>query len=486
MDSTPNLSVENNKRKEQFYAKVIESIKSKGFPFTFDEKEEKLNFDMTGVGKAELYLSRSWQRIENGENEEAVLRITLERIDETALSKFVKIRDNIDRVVPRPRAMYDSVKIYYEKFGKNSRTYEGAPIVYDITDHLHLSFALDMPNSFQIITVGRCKKEGMPIPELMLAARKNSVAEIEKIITDKQLHVTKTPEGVYSVTTKDPNKTGLLLMHMVSLFPIFQKIMNSKSEMLLVYLPSLEVILLSELTTTSIHKYAQDIYSTATKPLAEWPYCLTSKGFEELTHPSKLPPEQIKVFLRASGLSKIALEKKDEGSLREAIKASDEFFEICKEGPEKEYLIQRAYLARGKLEFNVNRLEKAIEYFLKIEKYYMHTGEVYYLLGMAYDRLGKLEEAREFYKKTSIYRPSKIDIYYNMASIDIGQGRFKEAIENLDMVLLLHPKLILGHYQRGIAYMAMNEKEKAKEDFKKTLELDPQNQNAINKLKELE
>ncbi len=63
---------------------------------------------------------------------------------------------------------------------------------------------------------------------------------------------------------------------------------------------------------------------------------------------------------------------------------------------------------------------------------------------------------------------------------------FKNGIQIFELAITLYPKS--GNLFDSLAegYLSMNDKKNAIKNFKKSLELSPENQNAINRLKELE
>jgi tetratricopeptide (TPR) repeat protein len=68
----------------------------------------------------------------------------------------------------------------------------------------------------------------------------------------------------------------------------------------------------------------------------------------------------------------------------------------------------------------------------------------------------------------------------------LGDKRNQDAIEIFKLNVELHPSYANGYDSLGEAYMANGEKELAIKNYKKSLELDPHNQNAVQMLKKLE
>ena len=103
---------------------------------------------------------------------------------------------------------------------------------------------------------------------------------------------------------------------------------------------------------------------------------------------------------------------------------------------------------------------------------------------------GRLAEAAEGYKQIKKERPLNAAIQEARLN-DLGYSllrdkRIDEAIAVFKINVELYPQSSNVYDSLGEAYLASGDKEKAAVNYKKSLELDPKNQNAINVLKKLE
>lgn len=103
---------------------------------------------------------------------------------------------------------------------------------------------------------------------------------------------------------------------------------------------------------------------------------------------------------------------------------------------------------------------------------------------------GRLEEASEGYKKIKKEQPLNAAVQEARLN-DLGYSllrdkRLAEAIAIFKINVELYPQSSNVYDSLGEAYLANGDKERAAVNYKKSLELDPKNQNAINVLKKLQ
>jgi len=70
----------------------------------------------------------------------------------------------------------------------------------------------------------------------------------------------------------------------------------------------------------------------------------------------------------------------------------------------------------------------------------------------------------------------------NMALCKIKMEKWTEAIDNCKMVLNLDKNNVKALYRKGLAFIGLGEYEKATEDFKAVIQLQPNNSEAKNQL----
>jgi Flp pilus assembly protein TadD len=103
---------------------------------------------------------------------------------------------------------------------------------------------------------------------------------------------------------------------------------------------------------------------------------------------------------------------------------------------------------------------------------------------------GKLNEAVEGYKKIKREKPLNAAVQEARLN-DLGysllrDGRVAEAIAVFKVNVELYPQSSNVYDSLGEAHLANGDKELASINYKKSLELDPHNQNAANVLKKLQ
>ena len=101
-------------------------------------------------------------------------------------------------------------------------------------------------------------------------------------------------------------------------------------------------------------------------------------------------------------------------------------------------------------------------------------------LGLAYMGLSKYEEAIAYLEKAlqlsdGSVRDIDYDINYYLATAYFKNGQAQDALQSYDAILALRPKEIEAYYLRGYVKLCGDNFESAKEDFDKTISLDPQN-----------
>lgn len=113
------------------------------------------------------------------------------------------------------------------------------------------------------------------------------------------------------------------------------------------------------------------------------------------------------------------------------------------------WYLGRSYMERGDY-------QKAATYFEKVILYRSKRYKDYWYLGYCYDAVGKLEDAKEAYLKALSIKPDSIEVKYNLVLVikKIGQ--------------VLYPNL-----------------DEAEAKFRKALELNPNNTEAIKRLKNI-
>ena len=101
-------------------------------------------------------------------------------------------------------------------------------------------------------------------------------------------------------------------------------------------------------------------------------------------------------------------------------------------------------------------------------------------MGLAYMGLSKYEDAIAYLEKALRLSDGSVkdidyDINYYLATAYFKNGQTQDALQSYDAILALRPKEIEAYYLRGYVKLCGGNFESAKEDFDKTISLDPQN-----------
>ena len=101
-------------------------------------------------------------------------------------------------------------------------------------------------------------------------------------------------------------------------------------------------------------------------------------------------------------------------------------------------------------------------------------------MGLAYMGLSKYEDAIAYLEKALRLSDGSVkdidyDINYYLATAYFKNGQTQDALQSYDAILALRPKEIEAYYLRGYVKLCGGNFESAKEDFDKTISLEPQN-----------
>ena len=101
-------------------------------------------------------------------------------------------------------------------------------------------------------------------------------------------------------------------------------------------------------------------------------------------------------------------------------------------------------------------------------------------MGLAYMGLSKYEDAIAYLEKALRLSDGSVqdidyDINYYLATAYFKNGQAQDALQSYDAILALRPKEIEAYYLRGYVKLCGGSFESAKEDFDKTISLEPQN-----------
>jgi tetratricopeptide (TPR) repeat protein len=160
----------------------------------------------------------------------------------------------------------------------------------------------------------------------------------------------------------------------------------------------------------------------------------------------------------------IALETKDTtGAIRNfqvAIDKDPEFY--------------AAYIQAGKI-FSVQNNPLAMQYLKSAVDLQPNMYEAHYLLGMYYQEHNMLDEAHQEYEFISTRIDStQADPYFNRGYIEmVYRGNYPEAEKWFSKAIYWNPNYADAWYNRGFTYELDGKLSKAKEDYRKAIEIEP-------------
>jgi O-antigen ligase/Tfp pilus assembly protein PilF len=138
----------------------------------------------------------------------------------------------------------------------------------------------------------------------------------------------------------------------------------------------------------------------------------------------------------------------------------------------------RIIFALGANYYNLNKIDEAIYYLKKAEKFIKEINS-YYILGLCYFKLNMFEKAKEEFKQ-AIYLDPKFDkAHYNLGNIYFIQEKYDDTIEQWNKILEIEPNfpnkyIVLNNL--GIVYQKKEMPDKALEYFLQALQLAPEAQ----------
>ena len=116
--------------------------------------------------------------------------------------------------------------------------------------------------------------------------------------------------------------------------------------------------------------------------------------------------------------------------------------------------------------------EEALSNLQYLIKYFPEDAELFYNIGILYEKLKDFEQAKTSYQKAIELSPQD-DFYYNLGEVLVSLEEWDSAIEAFDKVLQNDDKDGNCYFNLGVCYLNKNEKNKATDYFQKAIELNP-------------
>ncbi|MEM4707535.1 MAG: tetratricopeptide repeat protein [Candidatus Anstonellales archaeon] len=125
----------------------------------------------------------------------------------------------------------------------------------------------------------------------------------------------------------------------------------------------------------------------------------------------------------------------------------------------------------GDAYYKAGRYKEAEEIFLESSKKWGKKEQVWERLGYVYVELGRLRDAEICFKRSLKINKDYIYAKVGLGKVLIAEAKYKEARELLEPLAKNYPKNGEAHMNLGLAYLGLNELDKAETEFKRAIEL---------------
>jgi tetratricopeptide (TPR) repeat protein len=189
---------------------------------------------------------------------------------------------------------------------------------------------------------------------------------------------------------------------------------------------------------------------------------------------NRYPHAELPRRSRGKYYSKMSLAAKSNAEMKMfEDKAFIDFTEAIKAGTKSADVYQGTgviYASRGDLKRAISLLNIAISIDPK-------KGAAYYNRALVYDRLNQKEEAIKDYNMALVYNPDwALQILNNRSNLFLETGRFREAVLDFDYLIVLKSNNYLYYSNRAYARLKLNDISGAISDYRKALEIKPDDQ----------
>jgi Flp pilus assembly protein TadD len=125
----------------------------------------------------------------------------------------------------------------------------------------------------------------------------------------------------------------------------------------------------------------------------------------------------------------------------------------------------------------LGRSQDEIESFKRAIRIKPDYAEAHYNLGVAYDKLGRYQDAMESYKQAIRIKPDLAEAYLNLGNAYDKLGRYQDEIEAYKQAIRIKPDYANAHLNLGLTYLLVGDKGSALEEYKilKTLDIERAN-----------
>ncbi|MGQ9672381.1 MAG: tetratricopeptide repeat protein [Candidatus Aminicenantales bacterium] len=165
----------------------------------------------------------------------------------------------------------------------------------------------------------------------------------------------------------------------------------------------------------------------------------------------------------------------EEKNYDEALAILEKFLEQNPRAYQVQVLIGDCYREKGDFERAIEFYAKAVEEAKVDEKMGKEvTVKSLAAIGDCYLRKGDIEKAQTFFKESIDTNPENETLAYNVGEIYFSNQKLEEAIHYFIIATQIKANWSPPYYKLGLVYLNQADYEKAKEAFKKFLELEPE------------
>ena len=164
----------------------------------------------------------------------------------------------------------------------------------------------------------------------------------------------------------------------------------------------------------------------------------------------------------------------NEKNYDQALTALEEFLAKNPNAYQAYILIGDCYREKGEMDKAIESYNKAIDLAKSDEKMGKSiTAKALAAIGDCYLRKGEFEAAQGFFKQSIDTSPDNETLAYNVGEICFSNQKLDEAIQYFTIATKIKPAWAPPYYKLGLVNLNKADYEKAKENFKKFLELEP-------------
>lgn len=163
-----------------------------------------------------------------------------------------------------------------------------------------------------------------------------------------------------------------------------------------------------------------------------------------------------------------ALELYMAGDLQQAKHLCKKILKYQPNNGEVLFMVGVIYSRMGNYDSAIQTLKKSLDFF-------PNNPGAYHLIGISFYEQGRLDDALEYFQKTIQHDPRYAEAYNNIGNALKEKRRHREAIDYFQKAIQLKPNLSTAHYNLGIAYQEMENFDDAIAHYRKARQYDPLN-----------